>query len=160
MAKELFKTNFKDELPEGPIEAGQTRGMSLREVLDTYLDRPNSLLALLRIYSQRSLSNVAEYLGISADELQGIEKSADLVPFQLVPKLAKIFNVDLKMLLILLGHAKWPDEDEKESEPYQFAMAAQYSGPELQKQEKIDLEGLFKKILESAKKEKEKGRNK
>jgi len=147
----MIKKFLQKEIPEGPIEAGQTLGMSPKEVLTTYLDRRNKILTLLRVYSQKTLPYIAEQIGISEAELKRIENSDDRVPYQLVPKLAKVFGVDLKMLLTFLGHAKWPDADRKDSEAYQFAMAAQYSGPELRHQEKIDLEELFRKILETAK---------
>lgn len=148
MSKKLFRKFSLDENAEGPIESGQTLGMLPRDVLEKYLDRPNSLLTLLRIYGRRSLADVSKALGISESELEKIERSDDLVPYQLLPRLAKIFGIELKPLLILLGHAKNPSEDRRVEDSYQFALAAQYSGPELSEQEKIDLEKLFKMILE------------
>ena len=90
---------------------------------------------------------MAERLEITEEELKAIEDSYDLAPFQLVPKFAEIFKVNLKVLLILLGHAKGEVDDDSNREFSKLKLAAQYSGPELTKQEKIDLEELFNFIL-------------
>lgn len=153
MSKKFFKKFSLHESVEGPIESGQTLGMTPQEVLDTYLDRRNSLVTLLRIYTRRSLSDVSKELGISMAELEKIEKSDDLIPFQLVPSLARIFKIELRPLLLLLGHAQRTVEDWRIGEPYQFAWAARYSGPELTEQEKIDLDKLLRMILERVKKQ-------
>jgi transcriptional regulator with XRE-family HTH domain len=139
------------EIPEGPIEAGQMPGMSLEMAIKKYLLKRNNLLKLIRIYSGLSILDVAKKLEISDAELEEIENSDRPVPFQLVPKIAKLFNVDLKMLLVVLGHAKAESLDDRAGEFSQLKLAAQYSGPELTKQEKIDLEELFKTILEHMK---------
>lgn len=148
--KSLLTKNRRDVEMECSIEAGQTFGMGLQEVLDSYLETRNNIISILRMYYKKTSSSLASELGISEDELEKIENSKDLVPFQLVPKMAKIFNIDLKMLLIFLGHANPSSEDET-SDHSSFAMAAQYSGPDLAKQEKIDLNDLFKTIVENAK---------
>ncbi len=147
MLKKFFSSLTTSDIPEGPIETGQTLGMSPEIVLKKYLVRRNSLLKLLRIYSGLSLSDVAKELDISDTELEKIEESDRRVPYQLVPKFAKIFNVDLRSLLVYLGHVKGASVDDRTREFSQLALAAQYSGPELTEQEKIDLEKLFKTIL-------------
>jgi len=147
MKKNIFSKLFSRELPEGPVEAGQTLGMTPESVLERYFANRNAILSLLRIYSNLSLSDVAKELGISDTKLEEIEKSDERVPFQLVPKIAEVFNVDLKALLVLLGHAQSGDRDDKYREFSALPIAAQYSGPDLTKQEKVDLEELFKIIL-------------
>jgi len=108
MPIELFK---KTTIPEGPIEAGQTIGMKPESVLDKYFRNRNSILRLLRIYLNIPASSVAERLEITEEVLKAIEESNNLAPFQLVPRFAEIFKVDLKMLLILLGHAEGEVDD-------------------------------------------------
>jgi hypothetical protein len=61
------------------------------------------------------------------------------------------------MLLTILGHTK-VSEVAKPDDSYQFSLAAQYSGPELTKQEKIDIEKLFKLIVAQNKNKSSKGR--
>jgi transcriptional regulator with XRE-family HTH domain len=151
-----MKENIKklmDGVQEGPIETGQTYGMGLYEILDRYLEKRNNILTILRIYTKKSLSEVSKELDISESELKEIENSNERVPFQLVPKIAKIYKVDLKMLLTILGHTKI-NEQKVESSSYELGLAAQYSGPEIMSQEKIDLEKLFKKIIENVKNKK------
>lgn len=150
MLGERFFKRGKD-IPEGPIEAGQMLGMSPEAVLKKYFLKRNNLLKLLRVYSGLSISDVAKKLEVSDAELEEIENSDKLAPYQLVPKFAKIFNADLKTMLILLGHARGEVSDDKAREFSQLQLAAQYSGPELTKQEKIDLEELFKTIIEHMK---------
>jgi transcriptional regulator with XRE-family HTH domain len=150
MLREHFFKRSEGDIPEGPIEAGQTLGMTPQEVLKKYFNKRNDLLKLLRVYSGLSIADVAEKLDISDAELEEIENSDKLAPFQLIPRFAKIFNVDLKIMLILLGHTKGEVSDDKAGE-LKFGLAAQYSGPELTKQEKIDLEELFKTIVEHIK---------
>jgi len=144
--KEKVSTIKKDF--EGPIEAGQTQGISLQEVLDNYLDERNVILSLLRVYFDKSSTEVASELGISKADLEKIEKSKDLVPYQLVPKIAKLFDVDLKTLLMFLGHANLPASNHESDDSSDFPLAAQYSGPELTRQEKIDLQKLIAIIVE------------
>ena len=148
MLGEHFFKRSGEEIPEGVIEAGQMLGMTPEAVLKKYFSKRNDLLKLLRAYSGLSLTDTAKRLDISDGELEEIENSDKLVPFQLVPKFAKTFDLDLRTLLILLGHAKGDVSDDKAQE---FKVAAQYSGPELTKQEKIDLEELFKTIIEHIK---------
>ena len=135
---------------EGPIEAGQSLGMDIHEILECYLETRNNVISILRMYYKKSVSDMALALDISETELEQIENSSELVPFQLVPKIADFFDVDLKMLLIFLGHASSPSEKEA-SDNNDFSMAAQYSGPDLAKQEKVDLNELFRAIVEHAK---------
>ena len=137
MVKKFFKKNSDLDAPEGPIEAGQTLGMKPETVLKKYLVKRNNILKLLRIYSKKPSSNIARELGITDYELVKIENSDELVPFQLVPRFAQIFNVDLKTLLIFLGHTKDVKSNSKTREFNQLAFASYYSGPELTKQEKI-----------------------
>ena len=144
MPIEFLKRNTT---PEGPIEAGQTIGMKPEAVLEKYLRNRNSVLRLLRIYFNIPASNVAKRLDITEEELKAIEESNDLVPFQLVPRFSEIFKVDLKRLLILLGHAKGEVDDDNNREFSKLKLAAQYSGPELTRHEKMDLEELFNIIL-------------
>jgi ribosome-binding protein aMBF1 (putative translation factor) len=151
MLKNFSSKKPESDLPEGPIEAGQVRGMNPETVLERYFKKRNDLLKLLRIYSGLSSSEVAKNLDISESELEVIENSDKPCPFQLVPKFEKIFNVDLKSLLILLGHAKGSVQKDEGDEFTQLGLAAQYSGPELTRQEKIDLEELFKLILQHIK---------
>lgn len=148
MRKTIFRKHPKRKSPEGPIEAGKTLGMTPTEILKKYLGKRNNLLKLLRAYSRISLSEIAKKLDISEEELGKIENSETLVPFQLVPKLAKIFNVDLAALLLLLGHKKDVAEKRKASGFRQLALATRYSGPELTEKENVDLEECFKTILD------------
>jgi transcriptional regulator with XRE-family HTH domain len=147
MLKNLFRKNSISE-NEGPIEAGQNRGMSKEEVFSTYFQKRSDILKLLRIYSRLDVSEVAGKLGISESEFSQIEKSENMVPFQLVPKLAEIFKVDLKTLLVALGHANRKVIENNKKIFKEFAMATRYSGPEFTEQEKIDLENLFKLLVE------------
>jgi transcriptional regulator with XRE-family HTH domain len=156
MLKEFFSKRLGKDIPEGPVEAGQTLGMSPEKVLEKYFFKRNNLLKLIRVYAGLSLADAAKRLEVSDKELDEIEKSDRMVPYQLVPRFSKLFNVDLKTLLILLGHAKGEVSDNKIREFRQLALAAQYSGPELRKQEKIDLEELFKAILEGMRAQKNK----
>lgn len=150
MIKKVFKKNINSN--EGPIEAGQTLGMKPEVVLEKYLTKKNNILKLLRIYSKKSALSIANGLEISESELLKIENSTGRVPIQLVPRFANIFNIDLKNLLIILGHTNKIEPKIKTTEFGQLAFAARYSGPELTKQEKIDLEELFKTILSHHKK--------
>jgi len=150
----FFKKFFDGSFPEGPIEAGQTLGLSPGVVVEKYLKNRNEILSLLRIYFKMSLADMASKLGISEKELKEIETSHELVPFQMVPTLADIFDVDLRLLLVLLGHAKEREENGLKREFADLPIAAQYSGPELSEQEKVDLENLIKMILEKIKKKK------
>ena len=153
MDKRFFSKIITGEIPEGPIEAGQTLGMAPETVLEKYLPNRNAILTLLRIYSNLSLSDVAIQLGISETELKEIEESDAPVSFQLVPKFAKVFNVDLKLILILLGHAKGEGAISEDRDYSELPLAAQYSGPEFTEQEKVDFQELFKMILEKIKNE-------
>jgi transcriptional regulator with XRE-family HTH domain len=153
MSKKFLSKTLTGKIPEGPIEAGQTLGMAPEKVLEKYLPNRNGILSILRLYSNLSLSDVARQLDISETELECIEDNDKPVPFQLVPKLASIFRVDLKILLILLGHAKDKDTFPQGKNLNQLPWAAQYSGPELTDQEKVDLQELFKIILAKIKKE-------
>lgn len=155
MAKEIINKLRSRELPEGPIEAGQTLGMDAESVLERYLTNRNAILRLLRVYLNYSASDVATKLGISAEELERIEESENLAPYRLVPKFAEIFNVELKALLTLLGLAKGGDRQDSDRYFDALPLAAQYSGPELTRQEKVDLEELFRIILEQVKGKKE-----
>jgi len=137
----------KDKNHDGPFEAGQTHGMGIETVLSKYLNTRNSILKLLRIYLKIPKETVAENLDISVDELIEIENSQSLIPFQLVPKLSKMFDTDLKTLLVVLGHAKESKEVVEQREFADVKIAAQYSGPELSKEEKIDLDELLNAIL-------------
>jgi len=138
---------------EGPIETGLLSGMNPMEIIDTYLANRNSILKLLRIYYRKSPSEVSSFLGISEKDLERMEKSNELIPHQLAPKIARLFNVDLKQLLIFLGLANASLlSSGGTSEKLPLPIAAQYSGPELTEQEKIDLEELFNMILEQTKK--------
>jgi len=140
-----------DKIQEGPLETGQMNGMSLNEVLETYLDKRNKILTILRVYAEKNIAEVASEIGISEYELKKMENSDDIVPFQLVPKLAKIFNVDLKLLMTVTGHIQESNQVTKDDKSFEIKLAAQYSGPDLTRQEKIDLEELFKIILMRAK---------
>jgi len=138
----------KDKNHDGPFEAGQTHGMGIETVLRKYLNTRNSILKLLRIYLKIPKEIVAKNLDISVDELIELENSQKLIPFQLVPKLSKIFDTDLKTLLVVLGHAKESkDAVDQQGEFSDIKIAAQYSGPELSKEEKIDLDELLNAIL-------------
>ncbi|PKN19881.1 MAG: hypothetical protein CVU71_05800 [Deltaproteobacteria bacterium HGW-Deltaproteobacteria-6] len=143
------RDRLRDGIHEAALETGLTKGMELNEILDDYLEKRNDVLTILRIYSNKSLSEVSKELGITERELEKIENSDDHVPFQLVPKLAKIYKVDLKMLLTSLGHVM-ENANKASDTSYELGLAAQYSGPELKTKEKIDLEQLFKKIIETA----------
>lgn len=142
-----------DGMQEGPLETGQTHGMGLYEILDRYLEKRNNILTILRIYTNKNLSEISKELDISEAELKEIENSHELVPFQLVPKIAKIYKVDLKILLTMLGHIKI-NENKSDGSSYELGLAARYSGPEIMNQEKIDLEKLFEKIIENVKNKK------
>lgn len=155
--KEQIKKFDMDSIQEGPLESGKLSAMDLTDILDKYLDSRNRTLTIVRIYARKTIEDVAKELGIKASELKAIENGEARVPFQLVPKFSKIFKVDLKMLLTMLGHTKVP-EITKPDESYQLGLAAQYSGPELTKQEKIDIEKLFKMIVEQSKNKSSKGR--
>jgi transcriptional regulator with XRE-family HTH domain len=153
MGKDLLSRILEGNIPEGPIEAGQTLGLAPEKVLEKYLPNRNAILTLLRLYSNFSLSDAAKELSISEKKLKEIEQSDELVPFQLVPKMAKAFRVDLKLLLVLLGHTKNKGPVNGERAYDELPWAAQYSGPELTEQEKVDLQELFKMILEKIKHE-------
>lgn len=145
MIKKFMK---KDKNHDGPFEAGQTHGMGIERVLSKYLKTRNLALKLLRIYLKIPKETVAESLNISVDELIELENSQKLVPFQLVPNLSKIFDTDLKTLLVVLGHAKESkDVVDQLGEFSDIKIAAQYSGPELSKEEKVDLDELLNAIL-------------
>ena len=135
---------------EGQLETGQTQGMGLDDIIETYLKKRNDLLTILRIYANKSIPDASKELGISETDLKEIESSDEFVPFQLVPQIAKLYNVDLRTLLTVLGHINI-NEKKSESSAYELGLAAQYSGPEIRNQEKIDLEKLFKKIIENVK---------
>ncbi len=153
MTEKFISKILTGKISEGPIEAGQTLGMAPEKVLEKYLPNRNAILTLLRLYSNLSLSDVASQLDISDTELKRIEENNELLSFQLVPKLAKIFSVDLKVLLVLLGHAKDKETFSTDRDFNELSWAAQYSGPELTEQEKVDLQELFKMILEKIKSE-------
>ena len=144
--KEQIKKFDMDSIQEGPLESGKFTAMDLTDVLDKYLDSRNRTLTIVRIYARKTIEEVAKELGVKASELKAMENGDTKVPFQLVPKLSKIFKVDLKMLLTILGHTM-VSEVTKPDDSYQLGLAAQYSGPELTKQEKIDIEKLFKLIV-------------
>lgn len=151
MTKKIFQRILGNEL-EGPIEAGRTLGMPVERVIEKYFTKRNDLMTLLRIYSNLSLADVAGELGVTEKELESVISSNELVPFQWVPKLAKLFKVDLKTLLVVFGHARGEGhriEGEKQAE--ELRLAAQYSGPELSTQEKVDLKELVKLILDNLK---------
>ncbi len=140
---------------EGPIEAGQTLGMPLESVIKRYLGKRNAIVTLLRVRAGIGLTEMAKMIGISEKELTIIEKGDDIVPHQIVPKLAKVLAVDLKTLMIALGMLKGtPKRAERLEESQTLSMAAQYSGPELTKEEKIDMQELFETILKQMKKAK------
>jgi transcriptional regulator with XRE-family HTH domain len=143
--------------PEGPCEAGQTLGMSLESVLKKYLKKRNSILTLLRVAAGLELDELARQLGITKEELEKVETSDDLVSHTLVTKLAKALKVDLKVLMICLGLVKSATKDSIEGTTYYEALplAAQYSGPDLSKEEKLDLEELFRTILKQLEKNKQ-----
>lgn len=140
-----------DSIQEGPLETGKLSGMALADIVDRYLDGRNRILTILRIYAGKDIKVVAKELGIEASKLEALENHNTKIPFQLVPKLSKIFNVDLKLLLSILGHVNTSDIAEAEKS-FELGLAAQYSGPELTKQEKVDLEKLFKIIVSNSKK--------
>lgn len=146
-----MRLQFRKDDVTGPTETGQTPNLTPIEVVDRYLPRRNAILVLLRAYNRKTISEVADALGISDAELERIENSDDLVPFQLAPKISTFFKIDLKQLLVLLGLANAPTIHEQSGEQ-RLAIAAQYSGPELTEQEKIDFQDLFKMILENVKK--------
>ncbi|MEW6664607.1 MAG: helix-turn-helix transcriptional regulator [Thermodesulfobacteriota bacterium] len=150
MIKKLFPSIRTNEVDDGPIEAGQTLGMPLNTVIERYLSNRNQILILLRIYSNLKADEVAKGLGVTNQELADIENGDSRVPFQWVPKLAKLFNVDLKALLTVLGHTRVSAADGTETRSTELPLAAQYSGPELSEQEKVDLKELVKMIIESA----------
>lgn len=156
MANKALKEPAIKELPEGPFEAGQTLGLKPQAVLEKYLVRRNALITLLRIYQNIPAESIERELGLKEGELVKIEKSDELVPIQLIPKLARIFSVDLKMLLTMMGHTKVTEGKTQKRHFRQLGMAAQYSGPELNEQEKVDLEELFKMILDKSKQKKAK----
>lgn len=147
----MSKTPYYNKT-ENAIEAGQSTGMKIEDVLKTYLVKPNNILAILRIFRKKPTSEIASALSITEDQLKHYETTDELIPFQLVPKIAKIFNVELKLLLQFLGHAIPSQPQQEQDELEEFALAAQYSGPDLTKQEKIDLNDLFKMIVENSKK--------
>ena len=99
MANKFFPKFFSGEFAEGPIETGRTHGIEIETIIEKYFSNRNEILSLLRIYTNLSLSDLANQLNISETELEEIEHGKDIVPFQWVPKLAKIFKVDLSMLL-------------------------------------------------------------
>ena len=140
---------------EGPIEAGQTLGMPLESVIKRYLGKRNAIVTLLRVRAGIGLTEMAKMIGISEKELTKIETGDDLVPHQIVPKLARVLAVDLKTLMIALGMLKdAPKRAASSVESQTLSMAAQYSGPELSKEEKIDLQELFETIFKQMKKTK------
>lgn len=138
--------NNDKEVFDGTVEAGQMLGMPPETVLNTYFNKPNDLLQLLRVYSGLSLPDMAKKLEISDYELEHYENSNELIPFQLLPKIAKLFNLNLKTLLLLLGHAKTDSDTSKEQ---RLCIAAQYAGDDLSEQEKTNLDELFKTIIET-----------
>lgn len=142
--------------PEGPCEAGQTLGMSLEFVLKKYLNRRNSILTLLRVAAGLELDEMAKQLDISEEELRKLETSDELVSHVLVTRLAKVLKVDLKILMACLGLVKSTTKDGIGEAALDEALpfAAQYSGPELSKEEKVNLEELFRTILKQLEKNK------
>src|SRR5450759_650738 len=116
---------FIEGIQGGAIETGQTHGMGLYEILDRYLEKRNDVLTILRIYTNKSMSEVSKELDITEHELKEIENSSDRVPFQLVPKIAKIYKVDLRTLLTILGHIN-EGTNEARDLSYELGLAAQY----------------------------------
>jgi transcriptional regulator with XRE-family HTH domain len=154
MSKNIFSKFASKELPEGPFEAGQSLGLTPDAVVRRYFKNRNAILSLLRIYSNYSISKVAQEIGIPEKQLEEIEKSDKTVPIRLVPKIAKVFEVDLKTLLVLLGCAKSETVNDRDQEERNaLPLAAQYSGPDLTKQEKVDMEKFVRIILEAREKE-------
>lgn len=139
------------KLPEGPFEAGAKYGLDILTVIKDYFKNDNNVIKLLRIYNKLSRAQVAEKIGVSRQQLAIIEDGDSVIDYKLVPRFANLFNVDLKLLLVILGHAKPEILQNKEDEHSKFTMAARYSGPELTDQEKVDLEKLFKMIVENMK---------
>lgn len=141
---------FSEFEVNAPVESGNAFGMSIDDILDRYLEKRNNIISILRIYFKKDSEELASAIGVNMDELKRLENSVDLIPFQLVPRMATFFKVDLKILLIFLGHAKSMTSNPC-ADDGSFAIAAQYSGPDLAKQEKVDISNLFKTIIENAK---------
>jgi hypothetical protein len=141
----------KNKSEEGPVETGTEFGMSISGVIDKYLKKPNDVIKLLRIYSKLSIEELSKQTELSIEQLKNFEDTKIQIPYQFLPSLAKAFNVNLKLLLYCFGYVKEEEVDSSKQHNCKLSMAAQYSGPELSKQEKVDLEQLFKLILSKKK---------
>lgn len=152
MAEKIFQRILGRELDqEGPIGAGQTVGMPIEEVVEKYFSKRNDVLHLLRVYSNKTFADLARELEVSESDLERVANSSERVPFQWIPRLAKVLNLDLKALLIIFGHTRRSDSKSPEGEKRieELPLAAQYSGPDLTEQEKVDLRELIRIILDS-----------
>lgn len=156
MTIKLFNKIISNGSNEGPIETGRAVGMDIETILNTYLKNRGQILSILRMYENLTIKDLAGKIDTDEKEIEDIESGKKNVPFQWAPKLSKIFNIDLNMVLLVFGHRKSNEVPKESQDMEEFKMAAQYSGPELTVQEKIDMNKMFKLIFDNIKKRRNK----
>lgn len=136
--------------PEGErIETGISTALSLDEIASEYLKHPGQVLTLIRIYRNQKIEAISNSSGIESFIVEEYEKGKRNPPFQQIPRLAKAYGVDTKKLLQIYGYLRKGETSSYE----QLGIAAQYSGPELSENERIDLNLLVQQFIEKRSKE-------
>jgi transcriptional regulator with XRE-family HTH domain len=142
--KENIKKILKLEPKDERIETGVSPVLSLDEIINCYLKYPGQVLTLIRIYQNQKIEAISDRSGLDSSIIEEYEKGRKNPPFQQIPRLAKAYGVDIKRLLQIYNYLK---KDETPSYE-QLGIAAQYNGPELSEDEKIDLKLLVQQIIE------------
>jgi len=150
MLENIFNFMKKDN-NDGVVETGNVNSLTFEQVVKRYLSKPNDLLKILRIYRKIEISQLAQNSQFNAMQIEAFEEGTEEVPHQFLCEIMRLYNVNLKLLLCCFGFAKWEDIANNEEE---LPLAAQYSGEELSKDEKVDLGKLFQLIIENRKKKK------
>jgi hypothetical protein len=93
---------FKDE-DDGIVESGSVNSLSFEQVVKRYLQRPNDLLKILRIYRKLDITGLSKKIGFSDEQIRAFEEGEADVPYQFLCEIASLYNVDLKLLLCVFG---------------------------------------------------------
>lgn len=130
----------KLQLPDKPVQdfdvqAGG-RGMSVSDVVSTYMKTPGHVLAVLRLSTNETTAGVAAKTGIAENVLDGYEKGHEEPTMRDLDLLAKHYKADMRFLLEAFGMVSSDASTES------VGLAAQFGG-RLTEHEKVDLKTLM-----------------
>lgn len=118
------------------LQAG-ARGLSLAQAAARYLKFPGHFLAILRLFREETLEEVAKGAGIPAADLASYEKGTRIPPLKDLVALAKHHGAHLRVFLEIFGHVEEGASDNS------MGIAAQF-GAELSDTDKLNLRELVK----------------